>query len=379
MKAEITNNHDQGAGYATLKVTFNVDDTQQPGPEDQFLVAVEEYPSRIFLQPPGEDRWPAEAGECYHQPTAQSWDGDELILELGPLFTEAFRSKLHAFHVKGTSCILSNLRLSTAHIIRPTASSEGINLGLPPKATPTIEEIPIEETPVEDYTVEDYTVEDYTVEDYTVEDYTVEDYTVKDYTEETAPAPELSSNGNGKLVLIIILILALVIGGGFLLWHFLLKDMLAKTDSSPPPALTETVPAVPAPPEASALPEIDPLTEARTLLGKQSPQAELEEALTRLDAKEGAEDAVFLLVETMVSIKPEYRTRYASFFDPADPRPSGSIIKDPQMAYDEYEAAKNAGDSEAAAKQSALVEWAKDAASENEEARNFFNRLPEQR
>lgn len=354
MKTEISNNRELGPGYARLKLTFGTDDRQRPGPEDEFLVAVEEFPSRVFLQPPGQDRWPEKGGECFHQPDAQSWDGDFLILDLGPSFTEAFRSKLHAFHVKSPAITLSNLRLSTAHITRPLASGDGINLGLQKKPEP----IP-EPPPEEEYIEEEPPLEEVPLPE------------TKPLPEETPPPVRKSSVGKIILIILLILLLGLSV---FLGWYFLLSDKSEQVET--PPSVTKSEGSTPAEDASKAT---TPLAEVQALLRNQASPAELEEALIRLDAQAGAEDAVFLLAETLADSKPEHRTRYGAFFDPADTRPPGSIIKAPQVAYSEYETAKNAGDTEAAQKMDALIEWANANANENEEARFFLDNLPGQR
>jgi cell division protein FtsN len=113
-----------------------------------------------------------------------------------------------------------------------------------------------------------------------------------------------------------------------------------------------------APSKEAGQKKLTPVDEARKLLREGAPEAELVAAVKRLDGQPGAEDAVFIILRKLAPSSPEYRMRFAAFYDPLDTRPAGSVPKNAKHAYDEYEEAKKAGVKSAADRQDALLEWA---------------------
>lgn len=111
-----------------------------------------------------------------------------------------------------------------------------------------------------------------------------------------------------------------------------------------------------------------PLLEARALLARPAPPDELRAALERFSGMEGAEDAVFLLLEDLAEHDPALRLRYAAYFDPTDTRPTGSIEKDPEAALREYRRAQVDGALEAAEALRNLLTWAEEQAADGNPA-----------
>jgi len=122
-----------------------------------------------------------------------------------------------------------------------------------------------------------------------------------------------------------------------------------------------------------------PLDEVRDLFRRGGEQTEMQALMDRLDGKAGAEDAVFLLARELAPYSPKTRSRYAAFLDPADTRPAGTIKKNPEAAYDEYELAKKGGDESAAEAQARLVKWAKEHSESDPEAARFWERQQRKR
>jgi hypothetical protein len=151
---------------------------------------------------------------------------------------------------------------------------------------------------------------------------------------------------------------ALVILLGLGAWLFL-KDRLPGTTFSPTAAESPEAGggSLPLPTAGGA---VSPLEEVRELFRQGSEPAAMRAALDRLDGQAGAEDAVFLLLKALAPHSPENRSRYAAFLDPTDTRPAGSIKKNPEAAYDEYELAKKGGDKSAALAQARLLKWAEE-------------------
>ncbi|MDR1545163.1 MAG: hypothetical protein LBU12_00300 [Deltaproteobacteria bacterium] len=108
-------------------------------------------------------------------------------------------------------------------------------------------------------------------------------------------------------------------------------------------------------PSPASLAEVDALLRRVAASGQPLPMAECEELLARLENTPGAEDALFLLVRRMSKDESKWHLRLGAFFDPLDPRPSGSAVKNVKYAYDEYVAAGVT--TESRARIEALVQW----------------------
>jgi hypothetical protein len=127
MKCDIKNDEQKGRGYAILTVHFDAEDPK-PRPDETFSLAVKGRPSGNFLQPPGSsERW-VDGAEAYIPVPTISFDGIELVLELGPYFTDAFQDKMHLFYVKGAYSTLPALPAPTNHIKKPPRGLAGIDL-----------------------------------------------------------------------------------------------------------------------------------------------------------------------------------------------------------------------------------------------------------
>ena len=167
----------------------------------------------------------------------------------------------------------------------------------------------------------------------------------------TPPPPVVEEKSSKAPLLIGLLILLLAAGGG--LWWYM-QQQKAPTDSaqSPPqPAVAE-----PAPPPA---PKLSPLQAAREHLRSSGDAAKSLELAKSADMQSPeAADAVFLLVEDAAQKgQGEAMLRLGAFYDPADQGPKGSLKGDPAEALQWYQKAKDAGQSAAEAKITALRQW----------------------
>jgi hypothetical protein len=107
-------------------------------------------------------------------------------------------------------------------------------------------------------------------------------------------------------------------------------------------------------PVAQPMKEVEDLLKRAAAAGR-LPLAECEVLLERLEITPGGEDALFLLVRRMAKDDKSRRVRFGAFFDPLDRRPSGSVVKNAQYAYDEYMAA--GANPEAQKRLAALKNW----------------------
>jgi len=95
-----------------------------------------------------------------------------------------------------------------------------------------------------------------------------------------------------------------------------------------------------------------------------------------LRSRENGLDAVFLLLEDAASKgNPQAMFELAVFYDPLNTAPTGTIQKDPLMAWQWYSRAAGAGEASAAEKLAALRTWAEEeAAKGSAAARDLLNR-----
>ncbi|MDR1577324.1 MAG: hypothetical protein LBT86_03700 [Deltaproteobacteria bacterium] len=434
MKATLKNDDDKGRGHALLIVHFAEEDEKLHQDEalGSFFLAVKGHPSGTFLQgPKSEERWTL-GSEEYLPVVAKSWDGTDLILELGPYFTNAFQEKIHSFFLKGQSSKFAQLKAETYRVWKPPRDM--VNIDLPdPNAKFT------------NKTTEAVTLMNRTAA-------SASSGEARPSVRETPPSPPSppvaappvvvppappvpsaplvrppdpaptpaapvvdKKSHKGLKIGVGVLLALLLLAGGFI-WYYLGNDNEVKptpeapsqppdAEKTPEPAQEvppESAPPAPAPPESappesappeSAPPESTPpepappesappsapsgdlsgkppIDAARNLLRTGAANEDLAAAVAKLDGQPGAEDAVFLLLRKLAPTSPESQMRFAAFFDPLDSRPTGSVVKNAKYAYDEYEVAKKAGHNQAAERQKALIKWADaNAASGDEGAR----------
>jgi hypothetical protein len=380
------------------------------------FLSVKSHPSGLFLQPPGStERWVSGA-EYYFPAVIKSFDGWELILELGPYFSDAYVDKFHFFYLRSAKSPQGGdrdnnadfpvLRVETNRIKKPPR--ELANIDLPDQkakfASPAVEEVTLMNRTEKVDSNEGSaaltvglgaTLETPPAHVAEPEPSPPPETLIGSLDQPPPPVPEqsealplpasvaipktLANRPEGEAqksvkpaAIILGLLALLLIVGGVLV--FLKKAKIWDEEKSPNPKANleeKTDPPV-APLKASDLeddgaktpdpkiqnPAKPPLDEARDLLRKGASNADLAAAVARLDGQPGAEDAVFLLLRKLAPTSPGHRLRFAAFYDPLDKRPSGTVAKNAKFAFDEYEEARKAGDKEAAARQMALLDWA---------------------
>jgi len=369
MKAELLNKPGAEPGWALIRLSFDEGAPKAPQAGERFEVALQEWPSKKHFQA-SEPHWEG-LSEWYFEPHGQNFDGRVLALELGPRVTGTFKKdRTYFFHIRGDQGFndkfntpVENLNLSNSGLIDVEVGG--------PRTSPTL-------TEAEPVGAEPAGAEPAGPEP-------AEPQAEAEPAEPPWPEPPpVPKNRTVRWLALAILILGLV-GLGGLFWM-----RAGKTPDPPPPAAPDSPPpaAIAPPPPAAAGPAepaaqaesgpvslVPPLEEARELLRRGADTAELEAALARLEARPGAEDAVFLLTKALAPRAVKYRVRYAAFMDPADTRPSGSIKKDPLAAREEYEAAKAAGAPEAALALERLGQWAEEHAEKGDPEAVRFRRL----
>lgn len=372
MKAKLKNDPARERGWARLELTFDQAETPRPAAEENFTLSVQKIPEQSFLQPPGGDRWPRGGAERYLEPDAQSWDGRTLALELGPDFTSAMAKTPCCVSLKGSrGAAFSKIRVDTLAIDLPPADYK-ITIDPQKLAEEERKKLAAEEERKRE-------------EERLRQEEEQRQAELARQQAESAKAeagePEVGKSSQ-KWLIVLIAVLLLALAGG-LAWYFLIRPKAPEPVVEPAP-VTEARPGdEPVEPPAAETPAPnvsinagsgEAKIEVQNLFRRGAPYAELEEALAKYDGQEGAEDAVFLLALELAPVKPEYRSRLAAFFDPSDPRPAGSITKNAATAYDEYEAAKKAGDAGAAAAQARLLGWARANAATEPSAADLLNR-----
>lgn len=149
----------------------------------------------------------------------------------------------------------------------------------------------------------------------------------------------------------------------------------AKPEATPPQAKPEPQPAVAeqAPP-AQPLP---PMERARALLRTGgSPEAALALSKELPHTPEGRDAAYLLLEAAAEQGQPDAMLGLASFYDPRDSAPKGSIVPDAEQAWQWYAKAVAAGKAEAAETQKELRAWLEaEAQKGSAEAKNILTRL----
>jgi len=162
---------------------------------------------------------------------------------------------------------------------------------------------------------------------------------------------ESGSKSPGMVIGLLFLLAAVV----FCLWYFVLSE---NSDVSQSPLASKSDQTL-----SSALVGEDgaefPLLEARRLITEKAEIQVLEAALERFEALAGAEDAVFILVRFLAPHAVKHQLRYASFYDPTDTRPTGSVVKNGSIAFAEYTLAIKAGEEKALEAQRKILEWAR--------------------
>jgi hypothetical protein len=170
------------------------------------------------------------------------------------------------------------------------------------------------------------------------------------------------------LTIVIVIILAAIVFGGFLVWNSLrTKDTniltKGKIETEKPaelPRMANQPPKkeAPEPITPSYTPDAPLLEQVREAMRKGiDPDGALAMAKTLPDKPERA-DAAFILLEYAAEAKNgEAALEVARYFDPTYAGDSGTIVKDPEVAYDWYQLALSEGLFEAEIHISNLKQW----------------------
>ncbi len=276
--------------------------------------------------------------ESFQTPLAAEQTADGLKLHVGPAVVdqldvqESYRFSLRAPGKESAACPLA------LHEVRysPLAGGQGVGVAVPPPPPPPAPKPAPEPAPEPPLAAPE-------------------------------PLPDPPAKSKTPLLLALLL-LALLAGTGA--YYFLTKDKApapqaeaapqppAKQDETPPAPEPRTKPESPPAPETPAQPAT-PLAQARKhLSGAADPAASLSMALEFRAKPEGA-DAAFLLAEDAASKgNAKAMLELASFYDPLDKGPAGTIQKDPLLAWEWYKKAEAAGEAAAKDKLAALRAWA---------------------
>ena len=170
------------------------------------------------------------------------------------------------------------------------------------------------------------------------------------------------------LTIVIVVILAAIVFGGFLVWNSLrTKDTNILTTGKIEPEKPAELPRmanqppkkeVPEPITPSYTPDAPLLEQVREAMRKGlDPDGALAMAKTLPDKPERA-DAAFILLEYAAEAQNgEAALEVARYFDPTYAGDSGTIVKDPEVAYDWYQLALSEGLFEAEIHISNLKQW----------------------
>jgi hypothetical protein len=170
------------------------------------------------------------------------------------------------------------------------------------------------------------------------------------------------------LTIVIVVILAAIVFGGFLVWNSLrTKDTNILTKGKIEPEKPAELPRManqppkkeaPEPITPSYTPDAPLLEQVREAMRKGiDPDGALAMAKTLPDKPERA-DAAFILLEYAAEAKNgEAALEVARYFDPTYAGDSGTIVKDPEVAYDWYQLALSEGFFEAEIHISNLKQW----------------------
>lgn len=388
MKTSLVNDPVKGRGWARMELVFEDNESPRPREGEIFGLAVQRLPEEIFLQPAGGDRWPRNGSRCYLRPDGQSWDGRSLVLELGPDFTSAFAKVLCAFFLEGSmNTAIDNIAANTRKIDLPSPGGGGsapggrmdaeAGAGLWAEDSAPGGRMNGLESPVPGSAeAEEPAVENESGPGLEETSEAGGDIDILKESE-SGPADQLPPGRAGSarwlLVILAVIVLILALAGAAWFW-FNKKQAETPEPGGEAPAVAGIPPGAGT---APAVDEADPKTDVHNLFRRSASREDLEKALAEYDGQPGAEDAVFLLLLELAPVKASYRTRLAAFFDPSDSRPSGTIVKDPLSAYDEYERARQAGDPEAEAALKRLKAWAEERAETDETAAELLKRFEE--
>jgi hypothetical protein len=180
-------------------------------------------------------------------------------------------------------------------------------------------------------------------------------------------------------ILITAVIITIIISGGYLAWRLSREDVPTKQEVKPAelPRMANLPPkeAAPKPVPPSYSPEAPLLEQVREAMRKGiDPHSAVALAKSLPDKPERA-DAAFILLEYAAEAgHAEAALMVARYFDPTDTEDSGTIIKDPAVAYEWYLAALSGGQPQAQNQLSNLRQWVKkEAAQGSAEARELLN------
>ena len=175
--------------------------------------------------------------------------------------------------------------------------------------------------------------------------------------------------------------LAILIVAGYLVWN-VFRQEAAKPTPAPQKKqlprmanLPPKVETIPAPPPPSYTPDAPSLEKARQALREGiTPEDALAMAKSLPESPERA-DAAFLLLEFAAdSGNAEAALAVARYYDPTDNGPSGTIRKNPEIAYNWYTDALAGGQENAKVRLAQLRSWVeKEAQQGSYEARELLN------
>ena len=181
------------------------------------------------------------------------------------------------------------------------------------------------------------------------------------------------------LITAVIVVMAVIIVGGYIGWRALRKDVPTQDAVKPPqlPRMANLPPKkeVPKPVAPPYTPEAPLLEQVRAVMRKGiDPEGAVKLAKSLPDKPERA-DAAFILLEYAAEAKhAEAALIVGRYFDPNYTGDVGTIIKDPEAAYEWYQAALSGGQLQAKNHLSDLRRWVeKEAAQGSIEARELLS------
>ena len=181
------------------------------------------------------------------------------------------------------------------------------------------------------------------------------------------------------LITAVIVVMAVIIVGGYIGWRALREDVSTQEAVKPPqlPRMANLPPKkeVPKPVEPPYTPEAPLLEQVRAVMRKGiDPEGAVKLAKSLPDKPERA-DAAFILLEYAAEAKhAEAALIVGRYFDPNYTGDVGTIIKDPEAAYEWYQVALSGGQLQAKNHLPDLRRWVeKEAAQGSVEARELLS------
>lgn len=393
--------------YKHMRISYENDPSRGPGhgllrcaeetfPEATYTLALERGSDRRFL---GATGWGAP--KTFLKPEGQRLEGGELVLLLGPAVVDRLDAQeRYRAHVQpeGGATLMAQLAVRSV-----AYSPEGAGGGMataepappPPEPGPTAMEPDAAANLLEE--AETGSEEEMAIPEDMLEpgphgpiDPEADDASV------FARPDEKKKGGGGLLFLVIGLLLLLALGGAAA-WYFLNQKKPAtpppeappveqpappqpEPPPPPPPEEPKPQPPQPEPPPAPAPPpalSADERVKAFFSGPDRSPAGATQLARELPKESPADQDAVYRLWSYAADKgEPGALMDYAACLDPAKPQ-WGSIGKDALAAWENYEKAKTGNPAAAEEAQQNLKVWLeREAASGNEEARDWLRRLP---